>query len=177
MNFSNLIRNIRDVVIEDQLKLGYRKEKIRLYYPLSSLNNFLDTSLKLAQMTAAMEDFTKFFAGEEGPVEITHNGDRFCFVISEAAVLHIHDSTPPESFISELINAVQIHGITFPDIVDIFRKHSSHVHVEELDNGEFNYLVYFEDGVPDDYYYCFAVEECHVTYHRFTPDDYRGMGF
>ena len=63
MNFSNLIRNIRDVVIEDQLKLGYRKEKIRLYYPLSSLNNFLDTSLKLAQMTAAMEDFTKFFAG------------------------------------------------------------------------------------------------------------------
>ena len=29
-----------DVIKEEQAKLGYRKEKIRLYYPLSSLNHF-----------------------------------------------------------------------------------------------------------------------------------------
>ena len=177
MDFSNLINNIKDVVTEDQLKLGYRKEKIRLYYPLSSLNNFLGTSLDLSQMVGVLREFAEIFAEKEGPVEITDSGDRFCFVISEDAAEHIHDTTPPESFIAELVKTVQMHGITFPEILDVFRKYSSHVHSEELENGEFNYLVYFEDGIPDSYYYCFSVEECHITYHRFTPDDYKDLGF
>ncbi len=38
--FSRLEKSIMDVIKEEQAKLGYRKEKIRLYYPLSSLNHF-----------------------------------------------------------------------------------------------------------------------------------------
>ena len=34
-----LENNLIDIIKEEQAKLGYRKEKIRLYYPLSSLNN------------------------------------------------------------------------------------------------------------------------------------------
>lgn len=40
MDFARLEKNIIDVIKEEQAKLGYRKEKIRLYYPLSSLNHF-----------------------------------------------------------------------------------------------------------------------------------------
>ena len=40
MDFSRLEKSIMDVIKEEQAKLGYRKEKIRLYYPLSSLNHF-----------------------------------------------------------------------------------------------------------------------------------------
>ena len=36
--YEALKRNLIDIVAEEQAKLGYRKEMIRLYYPLSSLN-------------------------------------------------------------------------------------------------------------------------------------------
>ena len=37
MRFEKLEQNIIDMIKEEQAKLGYRKESIRLYYPLSSL--------------------------------------------------------------------------------------------------------------------------------------------
>ena len=36
MNYTKLTNNLIDLVKEEQAKLGYRKEAIRLYYPLSS---------------------------------------------------------------------------------------------------------------------------------------------
>ena len=36
MRFEKLEQNIIDMIKEEQAKLGYRKESIRLYYPLSS---------------------------------------------------------------------------------------------------------------------------------------------
>ncbi|MBD5159206.1 MAG: DUF3877 family protein [Ruminococcus sp.] len=54
--------------------------------------------------------------------------------------------------------------------------------IEEKNNDEFNYLVYFVDGIPDEYLYCLTVEEeidghLHITYHRFTREDYEELGF
>ena len=53
---------------------------------------------------------------------------------------------------------------------------------EEVNNGEFDYLVRFSDGIPDEYLYCLSVEEeidgsVHVTYHRFIKEDYEELGF
>lgn len=39
--YHRLENSIIDVIKEEQAKLGYRKEEIRLYYPLSSLDHFL----------------------------------------------------------------------------------------------------------------------------------------
>ncbi|MBQ1193435.1 MAG: DUF3877 family protein, partial [Lachnospiraceae bacterium] len=38
-----LIKNIIDQIKEAQIKLGYIKEKMRFYYPLSSVNSMLCT--------------------------------------------------------------------------------------------------------------------------------------
>lgn len=38
---------------------------------------------------------------------------------------------------------------------------------------EFNYLIYFEDGTPDDSYYCFTEEGEHLIYHRFSKNAYK----
>ena len=43
MNYEKLEKNIVDVIKEQQAKLGYMREKVRLYYPLSSLNHFFGT--------------------------------------------------------------------------------------------------------------------------------------
>ena len=53
MDFSRLEKSIMDVIKEEQAKLGYRKEKIRLYYPLSSLNHFFGTAHLCAAVLCA----------------------------------------------------------------------------------------------------------------------------
>ena len=42
MGYSKLEKNLIDLMKEEQAKLGYRKEAVRLYYPLSSLNHLFD---------------------------------------------------------------------------------------------------------------------------------------
>ena len=37
MGFKRLEKNLIDIIKEEQAKLGFRKEEIRLYYPLISL--------------------------------------------------------------------------------------------------------------------------------------------
>ena len=42
MYFDRLEKNLIDIIKEEQAKLGFRKEAIRLYYTLSSLNHFFE---------------------------------------------------------------------------------------------------------------------------------------
>lgn len=43
MGYDKLEQNLIDIIKEEQAKLGFFTEDIRLYYPLSSLNHFFDT--------------------------------------------------------------------------------------------------------------------------------------
>ena len=44
MGYDKLERNLIDIIKEEQAKLGFFREDIRLYYPLSSLNHFFDAA-------------------------------------------------------------------------------------------------------------------------------------
>ena len=80
-------------------------------------------------------------------------------------------------FIKELIGQVQQCDCTVEDLKKLFEAHSDQVIFETMSNGEFDYLLRFADGVPDDYYYCFKDEGCHMVYHRFLPEDYKDFDF
>ena len=54
MTFDKLEKNLMDVIQEEQAKLGFRREKIRLYYPLSTLNHLLDTEDTAEQMETTL---------------------------------------------------------------------------------------------------------------------------
>ena len=45
--FDKLESSLIDVIKEEQAKLGFKEEKIHLYYPLSSLNHFLQHRILL----------------------------------------------------------------------------------------------------------------------------------
>ena len=45
VDFTGLEKNIIEVIQEEQIKLGYRSELIRLYYPITSLNRFFHTDV------------------------------------------------------------------------------------------------------------------------------------
>lgn len=92
-----------------------------------------------------------------------------------AAWVHAH--TNPNGFLAAFIAAIGRHGCTMDELLAVFNRYGDRVHVEELHNGEFDWLISFEDGQPDAYRYCIADEGCHLTYHRFTKEDYEAFGF
>lgn len=175
MNFLNLEKNIIDIIQEQQLKLGYRKEIIRLYYPLLSLNKLLGTNWDTNQMQTTLASFCSFAQERLGQIEVTHQKDRFCLVIPAQGSEYVHENTKDNSFLRDFINTISQHNVSIEQVLRQFYKQSDYVHVEQLENAEFDYLVYFENGIPDNYRYCITDEGCHISYHRFTVEDYNDL--
>ena len=176
MGYERLEKSLIDLVKEEQAKLGYRKEMIRLYYPLSSLNHFMETNADSEEMQELLADFPKAAEDIFGEVGITHAKDRFCFALSEKASEYVHENMKPNEFIKELVELVAKHGCTMEDIEVLFRSYSDKIVAEPMDNGEFDRMIRFEEG-EDKYYYCFKDEGCHIIYHRFLPEDYADFDF
>lgn len=175
--FEKLEHSIIDVIKEEQAKLGYQKEDIRLYYPLSSLNHFFESKDSADAMQIRLAEFSAYTEEKLGSVGITHKGERFCFYIPIQGAVYVHEHTKENEFIKELINLVGSHGCTIEEIQSLFKRQGKPVHMEETTHGEFDILMYFEQDEEDPYYYCFKDEGCHIIYHRFLPADYEDFGF
>ncbi len=156
----------------------FEKKKIRLYYPLSSLNHFFGTSDDADQMQERLNHI---------PVVITEKlGEVLCDTQSGAILLphsggrqreYVHNNMKENEFIKSLIELLQKHGCKMDDILNLFHKYSDNIITENMDNGEFDILIRFEDKPDDPYYYCFKDEGCHIIYHRFLKEDYEDFGF
>lgn len=177
MDFARLEKSLIDVIKEEQAKLGYRREKIRLYYPLSSLNHFFQVEGDVTGMLEKLSWLPEYEENKLGKVEVTNEGERFCFHIPEEGVEYVHNNTKENEFIKELIELLARHDCKMEEIFDLFRQHSDKIKIEKMDNGEFDYMVCFEDDPEDTYRYCFKDEGCHIIYHRFLPEDYEDFGF
>lgn len=176
MDYSRLEANIINIVKEEHAKLGYRSEAIRLYYPLQSLNRFLGTDYDAFNMQKELELFAKSLQEKWGRIDISHQQERFCLLLSPQVGDYVKEHTDPTEFIYEFVRAISKHGVTMNELLEVFFKHSEHVHVEKATHGEFDYLVYFEDGIPDEFRYCITDEGHHMIYHRFMADDYDDFG-
>lgn len=177
MEYSKLEKNIIDVLKEEQIKLGYRSETVRLYYPLQSLNRLLKTNHGIDEMQTELELFSQSVINKLGPIEISNENERFCFLLPPQASDFVHKHMSNSEFIYDFVNTVSKHGATIEEVLKQFYKYSNNVHVEKVTHGEFDYLVYFEDGNPDEFRYCITDEGCHMIYHRFTVDDYNDFLF
>lgn len=168
MNYNRLENSLIDVIKEEQAKLGYMKEKISLYYPLSSLNHFFGNKTDAAGMIEILKDFPSYIEEKFGEVAVSHRGDRFCFTVSEKASEYVHNNMKENEFIKALIELVGRHGCTIEEIKELFHSYSDKIITEPMDNEEFDVMIRFDDG-SDPYYYCFKDEGCHIIYHRFLP--------
>lgn len=175
--FAKLKKNICDVIREDQIKLGYRSETLRLYYPLESLDRLVGMELDIPEMYGELEDFCEEVMPQFGKITISNKDERFCLTFPPQTAEYVHFQLPKDEFLEEFIAVMANHGSTLEDVLAVFRRYSDKIHLEKLSGEEFDYLIYFTDGKPNDYRYCLALEECHMTYHRFTPEDYEELGF
>lgn len=177
MNFEKLENNIVDMIKEEQIKLGYRSEKVRLYYPLLSLNRLLGENYSIKQMRECLKAFCEKCREKYGEIEISNQKEQFCFLIPPKGSDYIYQNTGKNEFLVEFINTIRNHNCTIEELLNVFHNHSHHVHIEKVNHGEFDYLIYFEDGIPDDFLYCLTVEKFHIIYHRFTKEDYKDFQF
>lgn len=177
MNYKRLEKNIIDNIKEAQIKLGFDNRPMSLNYAESSLKNLLGTD----NVESALEDFSVSVADRLGEITFRKIKIGFCVTVSEKGTSYVN-SLDRFEFIEEFVNTVRKHGISIDDVIAVFKKYSDNVVIEEKHNGEFDYLIYFADGVPDDYYYCITLEEeidghIHITYHRFIKEDYEEFSF
>ena len=129
------------------------------------------------QMKNRLHGIPDFIKETLGDIKVTSKKERFCFYIPEEGSNYVHENTNPNEFIKELVEIVGKHGCKMEDIIALFKKHDKNVFVEEIHNGEFDYLIRFSEENEDPYYYCFHDEGCHIIYHRFLPEDYEDFGF
>jgi len=176
-NFKALENNISDVIKEEQIKLGYRSETIRLYYPMESINLLLGANYLITELPNVLERFSEYVKTRLGEVTYSNKDTRFCFIIPSSGVEYVHEKLGDNPFLQEFINQISTHNCTLEDILIIFHHFSDEVICEKMNHGEFDYLIYFDNGKPDAYKYCLKFEHQHVIYHRFTKGDYDSFGF
>ena len=176
-DFQSLEQNIIDVIKEEEIKLGFRKETIRLYYPKESLDNLLNVNLSINELKRVLDGFCDYTEEKFGKLRYSCEDRRFCIVIPEKGVVYVHEQVEDRYFLKEFIDKIGAQDCSIDDILSVFNRYSNQVICEKVTHGEFDYLIYFKDGIPDTYRYCIKFEDCHAIYHRFTIADYDSFGF
>ena len=175
--FEKLENSLIDVIKEEQAKLGFKEEKIHLYYPLSSLNHFFSAQDSAEEMAARLAHMPEELVQKLGEVSATHKGDRFCLYIPEPGSVYVHENMKENELIKVLIELVQQHDCTKEKLLNLFASYGEKTEYQDMNNGEFDFYIRFVDKEDDIYYYCFKDEGFHFIYHRFLPEDYEEFGF
>ena len=136
IGFEKLENSLIDVIKEEQAKLGFKEEKIHLYYPLSSLNHFFLAQDSADEMAARLQNLPEELTSKLGEVRVSHKGDRFCFYIPEPGSVYVHENMKENEFIKVLIELVQKHECTKVKLLDLFASYWEKTECQELDNGE-----------------------------------------
>lgn len=179
INYEALKNNLIYVLKEYQIKVGYTPNSVGLNYPLDSLNRFLSTDCSAEEMTPVLERFGEYVQNELGTLKTEFFEGKYCITVPAKGVKYVHENVKDSGFLTEFIDLLRDHhgNTSIEDILRIFRKYSDKVRCLSVENDEFNYIVYFEDGIPDEFIYCIDIDLGHATYHRLTRADFDALGF
>lgn len=173
-----LLSNIIDQIKEAQIKLGYAKESVRLYYPVSSLKALsgIDADTAETLVTELNKSFPPF-SKALGGIEFFVCGERVEAVIPSQGAEYVYTRIPTPPFLMELIEFFKHnHSCSLKEIGAVFEKYSKNYTCRKMPSGmDFDYVLYFEEGKVDPYYYCIKEEMGHTIYHRFTKEDYEQL--
>ncbi len=177
MKLESLITNMTDQIKEAQLKLGYARETMRLYYPLSSLNAILETEESdIREMVKSIRYELEKKKQADVKASVTSGGDRIVFTIMPEFVEYVHLNEPDPPFLKELIQLFkEKHCCTKEDIVAVFEKYGPYECRQMPEDMDFDYVIYFKDNSIDSYCYCIREEMGHTIYHRFTKADFEAL--
>lgn len=179
MNKDAFLENIVEQIKEAQLKLGYVREMIRLYFPAQSLAGLLDVEYGNGK------DFLEKLAGDAffkktplGEISfVLRSGDRIEVQISPEGAAYVHEKIADPPFLKKMIELFSVdHNPSLEKIKDLFATFNPNFICEKMEPGtDFDYSFHFPNGEPDAWYYCIHEEMGHTIYHRFTKKDYQAL--
>lgn len=177
MKLEALIQNMTDQIKEAQLKLGYVRETMRLYYPISSLNAILGTEESdIKELKNSIRDELVKNELDNVRVSITSGSERMVFTIASDFVEYVHKMVPDPPFLKELIKLFkEKHSCTKEEIVAVFEKFGVYECHQMPEGMDFDYVIYFKDKNIDAYDYCIREEMGHTIYHRFAQADFEAL--
>lgn len=170
-----LVKNICDQIKEAQIKLGYAKETVRLYYPLDSLNALLKLNITdINEMQEVLKEHFSVAHDKLGEVKVSEHGGRIEIMISPKASEYVHENVKEPEFLKDIIELFgHNHHCSIDDIKAVFEKYSKDYVVDKMPEGsDFDYEMHFNNESIDEYYYCIKMEMGHTIYHRFMKEDY-----
>jgi len=168
----NLEKNIIDNILECQVKLGMADLPVSFYYPQASLIELLACSNETLDLE--LENFKKKECNSLGRLEIEelkNEKGRYVITVPTEGIKWVYDHFTPSEFTRAFIAGIKSPGITLEDIINIFKKFSDKVNVNQVSDHE--WAVSFGNPDMDPYVYhiekdCFGFE-----YHRFTHKAYK----
>lgn len=179
MNKDRFIDNITEQIKEAQLKLGYIKETIRLYFPVRSLCELVQTEpMDGEDLVCLMEkEFQDTVLGTL--TFILCKDDRIEVRIPDKGAAYVHEQVADPPFLVGIIDLFrENHCLSIEDIAGFFARFSRNYVCKKMEpESDFDYVLYFSDKKPDAWYYCVKIEMGHTIYHRFTKEDYRLLMF
>ncbi len=175
MNFARLEKNLIDNIKEAQIKLGWDNRPMSLNYMNSSLANIAGEEVN----EESLAEFCRYSEKKLDKINIRPIKDGYCFTVSAKGTSYVNNLNEGYGFITELIETVRNHCRSIDDAIGVFQRYSDKIVIEEGDGEEFDKLVYFADGIPDEYVYCLTAEPClegcHIAYHRFIREDFHDI--
>lgn len=174
-DYEKLERNISDTIYEGIMKIGFAEnEPMKIYYDLGLLCQLLDCE-EDADLKVLFPEFKKEVEPRLGTLIIKRIKGRFEFTVLGEGVRYIYENNSRRHFLKELIQALEKKDCTMEQILPIFRKESEDLTILEEDQGEFQYVVYFNDSSIDEFKYCFTFDEMGHYYHRLLDYDYHKL--
>lgn len=148
MEKERFIENLTEQIKEAQLKLGFVKETIRLYFPVRSLCDLLGLELISGRELAALlkKEFENTVLGKLKFAQC--EGDRIEVCISAAGAAYVHEQVPNPPFLEGMIELFQKnHRLTIEEICNFFARFSDCYVCEKMETGmDFDYVFFSRMG-------------------------------
>ena len=178
---NELAQHMVDTVKEWQLKIGVRKEKMDLFYPLESLKELL--KLEKTATTEQLEQALTVFQKENrvlfGTLHFWKEKDRYGIEIPEEGVIHIAETIPNPEFLAKFLQVIQNPASKMENVSSCFRKYAKEkgdvLHQENMVHDGLGSVFYFEKESTERYVYCVEDDDFGLTYHRFTRKEYEDL--
>ena len=181
MHTEQLERHIIDTIKEWQMKIGYKEENMRLYYPDVSLIGMLElpdgTTEKELKKNLAV--FAEIVSERLGQIEISNVGDRYCLNVPPEGCKYISEKIPDSELLKNLLVVLDRRENDMDQVRKVFQdyatEHQGICVEEDHENEGLGLVFYYTSEETDPYVYCMEQDDFGITYHRFSRSDYNKL--
>ena len=181
MHTEQLERHIIDTIKEWQMKIGYKEENMRLYYPDVSLIGMLElpegTTEKELKKNLAV--FAEIVSERLGQIEISNVGDRYCLNVPVEGCRYISENVPDSELLKNLLVVLNRRENDMDQVRRVFEdyatEHQGICVEEDHENEGLGLVFYYTSEETDPYVYCMEQDDFGITYHRFSRSDYNKL--